>query len=77
MKPDPDLIPFLDIFCEAVLVDFAHADVDEVVPIGRLYVEMFQADEKGYYYPPAFLEVYMTVGEIRDSMRRAREEMLS
>jgi hypothetical protein len=59
---------------EALLVDMADIPDDEIVPIGRITIEAFRADEKGYDYPADFAELELTAGEIRTITRRMREE---
>jgi hypothetical protein len=69
------LITALDSFSEAMLIDFADAPDNEDVPIGRLLIEVFRADEREYQYPADLPELYLTVGEIRQRMRKARADL--
>lgn len=66
---------FLDGFAEAVLIDLADSPDDEVVPIGRFILEAFDAEAKGYDYPPEVREYTATAGELRNRFRRTREQL--
>jgi hypothetical protein len=73
---DPALIPILDNLCAAILIDFADFDADDEVPIGRLLIEWFSADERGYAYEDDLPDLTCTVAELRDRARCARERLL-